>query len=311
MKVGINFGFRTAEWGVDFTGKQRGKWSRLLSALGDYQVLTRGFAGIAFPARYGDSGVMTFIVNHNGIVHATNLGPGTAKIAARITAYDPDGSWDVVQQRSGVLTVPIRVIGMSALVLVACLVPVAAGAAQPSRPAWKGCAWQPFESAELGIRLLVQDCADPSGHYVFSAKDGWLEQHRPSDDRTYGSHQIIRVLMKPADQTIQDAIRQQFVATLSDKQAAASCKVRPFKNPDVHAKDKRLFEIMPTGAYAKSIDKKLQEGPDDIGCGEFGGGHGTAYFEYHPAASKTKFLYVETGQDEPLFDEDSIEIIGP
>jgi hypothetical protein len=59
--------------------------------------MTRGFALVAFPDRYGDSGVMTFIVNRHGIVFQKNLGPDTAKIAAGITEFDPDEGWSVVQ----------------------------------------------------------------------------------------------------------------------------------------------------------------------------------------------------------------------
>ena len=59
--------------------------------------MTHGFALIAFPARYGDSGVMTFIVSQNGIVYEKNLGPATAKTARNIKSYDPDSSWSVVQ----------------------------------------------------------------------------------------------------------------------------------------------------------------------------------------------------------------------
>jgi hypothetical protein len=199
------------------------------------------------------------------------------------------------------------------LVALYCLLSIPAQAMQPSRPVEQGygCVWQPFESAELGIRLLVQNCTDPNIHYEFSAKDGWLEQHRPSDPVTFGPAQIIRVLQKPADQTIQAAIARQFVAALDDKVARASCKVRPFKNPDVKGAGKQLFTILPTGAYARKIDKELKQSPRDFGCGEFGAGQSTAYFEYHPAESRTLFLYVDTGQDEPLFDQASIEIIGP
>jgi hypothetical protein len=55
--------------------------------------MTRGFALIAYPATFGDSGVMTFIVNQSGIVFEKNLGPATARIAQKITQYDPDSSW--------------------------------------------------------------------------------------------------------------------------------------------------------------------------------------------------------------------------
>jgi len=55
--------------------------------------LTRGFAVLAWPATYDNSGVMTFVVNQQGIVFQKDLGPDTAKAAARIQSYDPDTSW--------------------------------------------------------------------------------------------------------------------------------------------------------------------------------------------------------------------------
>ncbi len=67
----------------------------------DYFVhghMRRGFALIAFPARYGDSGVMTFIVNQDGIVYEKNLGFVTDEVARVIRSFDPDDSWTIVQQ---------------------------------------------------------------------------------------------------------------------------------------------------------------------------------------------------------------------
>ena len=55
--------------------------------------MTEGFALLAFPAKYGDSGVMTFIVNQNGIVHEKDLGSDTAKIVRQIKQYNPDDAW--------------------------------------------------------------------------------------------------------------------------------------------------------------------------------------------------------------------------
>jgi Protein of unknown function (DUF2950) len=52
-----------------------------------------GFAMVAWPAEYGQSGVMTFIVNQQGVVYQKDLGPDTAKIARKMTRYDPDDSW--------------------------------------------------------------------------------------------------------------------------------------------------------------------------------------------------------------------------
>jgi Protein of unknown function (DUF2950) len=67
----------------------------------DYIVkghMTRGFALLAFPATYGDSGVMTFIVNQNGIVFEKDLGPDTKHLAPRIDSFNPDKSWHTAKQ---------------------------------------------------------------------------------------------------------------------------------------------------------------------------------------------------------------------
>ena len=55
-----------------------------------------GFALIAYPAEYGNSGVMTFMVNHAGTVYQKDLGARTAIIAKRITLFDPDQTWKKV-----------------------------------------------------------------------------------------------------------------------------------------------------------------------------------------------------------------------
>ena len=52
-----------------------------------------GFALVAWPAVWGNAGVMTFVVNQQGQVYQKNLGPKTAKLAKNITTYDPDDSW--------------------------------------------------------------------------------------------------------------------------------------------------------------------------------------------------------------------------
>ena len=54
-----------------------------------------GFALVAWPASYGDSGIMTFIVNQQGRVYQKDLGESTAKVVQRLRAYDPDPSWQV------------------------------------------------------------------------------------------------------------------------------------------------------------------------------------------------------------------------
>ena len=63
----------------------------------DYIVngkLARGFAFVAYPAEYRNSGVMTFIVNQDGVVFQKDLGSGAAELAAAITEYNPDKTWE-------------------------------------------------------------------------------------------------------------------------------------------------------------------------------------------------------------------------
>jgi hypothetical protein len=56
-------------------------------------VMSGGFALVAYPAQYGISGIMTFLVNQQGIVFQKNLGEETAELAAKIDAYDPGAGW--------------------------------------------------------------------------------------------------------------------------------------------------------------------------------------------------------------------------
>ena len=55
-----------------------------------------GFALVAYPAVYGSSGVMTFIVNQQGRVYQKALGPTTEKLARAMTIYNPDSTWEAV-----------------------------------------------------------------------------------------------------------------------------------------------------------------------------------------------------------------------
>jgi len=93
---------------ADFPAETRrpfyGYYYRMLEAQGpaaragayDYVVqdqLLGGFGLVAYPAEYGSTGIMTFIVNFDGEVFSKDLGADTATAAAQITRYDPDSSW--------------------------------------------------------------------------------------------------------------------------------------------------------------------------------------------------------------------------
>ena len=86
-----------------------GYYFRILTAQGaaarggrtDYIVngeMSKGFALVAWPAQYDVTGVMTFIVNHEGVVREKDLGPETDTAARHMKLYDPDASWIPVNQ---------------------------------------------------------------------------------------------------------------------------------------------------------------------------------------------------------------------
>ena len=65
---------------------------------GAYSYVVRGkmiggFALVAYPASYGSSGIMTFIVNHDGVVYEKDLGKNTEASAQAMTSFDPDQTW--------------------------------------------------------------------------------------------------------------------------------------------------------------------------------------------------------------------------
>ncbi len=59
--------------------------------------MSGGFALVAWPAQYDVTGVMSFIVNQNSIVHEQDLGPDTNTVGRKIAVYNPDSSWTAVQ----------------------------------------------------------------------------------------------------------------------------------------------------------------------------------------------------------------------
>jgi hypothetical protein len=89
-----------------------GYFYRILTAQGpdaaggayDYVVkghMIGGFALVAYPATYGVSGIMTFIVNQDGVVHQKDLGPKTSEVANAMKTYNPDRTWATADVGSG------------------------------------------------------------------------------------------------------------------------------------------------------------------------------------------------------------------
>jgi hypothetical protein len=68
----------------------------------DYRVGERmfgGFALVAYPAQYGASGIMTFLTSHDGMVYQKDLGDDTAAATRKMTLFNPDNTWEAVENR--------------------------------------------------------------------------------------------------------------------------------------------------------------------------------------------------------------------
>lgn len=58
-----------------------------------------GVALVAYPAQYASSGIMTFIVNHDGVVYQKDLGENTQKAALAMKLFNPDSTWRKVEEK--------------------------------------------------------------------------------------------------------------------------------------------------------------------------------------------------------------------
>ncbi|MGE5893418.1 MAG: DUF2950 domain-containing protein [bacterium] len=109
---------RAAQEGYAAKGKSgkpisyHGYFYRILKAQGknapggqyDYVVkgkMILGFALVAYPAQYGASGIMTFMINQEGVIYEKDFGKDSAKIAAALKRYDPDTTWKRVEETTG------------------------------------------------------------------------------------------------------------------------------------------------------------------------------------------------------------------
>jgi hypothetical protein len=103
-------GYAEKSAGINFS-PYHGYYYKILNGQGknatgrayDYIVkgkMILGFALVAYPAQYVNSGIMTFIVNQEGIIYEKNLGKNTERIAKEMTKFDPDRTWRKAEETS-------------------------------------------------------------------------------------------------------------------------------------------------------------------------------------------------------------------
>lgn len=102
-------GYKAAE-AAEETAPFHGYYYRILTRQGaavpggkyDYIIngnMIAGFGLVAFPAQYGSSGIMTFVVNHQGKVYQKDLGPKTLEVVQKLDEYNPDSTWELFREQ--------------------------------------------------------------------------------------------------------------------------------------------------------------------------------------------------------------------
>lgn len=168
---------------------------------------------------------------------------------------------------------------------------------EPTRKAYDGFVWKQLSGA--GLTLWVQEnenirlIADPSLPGISMVRKG---------DKT--PHRLIQVFNLP-NKDINDVIRT--LETSSNWDKAQTCKFEEIKSMK---KGVRKFIMVPDGDYATIINEKMQSEPVPAPCNGWGvGNSGKRYFEIHDS-NPDKAIFIEIGQDAPLFDENSISFSG-
>jgi hypothetical protein len=178
----------------------------------------------------------------------------------------------------------------------------------PSHPSFKNCAWEHLEDASVGLAAWVMRC-----DYGFRKIDftfvGRSLAIRFSDGGA--PDPLVEVIDMLPRESPEASVKRHFNEH-TEKSIAGRCVLSAYRQAKPPAGAK-LYTFVPDAAYAKEL--KAKEHPDEVGdppCGDWGvAPDGIQYYEVHPASKARKLLFVRIGQDEPLFDEKTLQLIAP
>ena len=193
---------------------------------------------------------------------------------------------------------------LSAQMLGAFLLPAMAQTGEPSRPAVEGCAWEQRTDLLIGLSAWVQLC-----DFGFRQIDLFFDNGSLAINYSDGGEPdpVVQVLDILPDETPAVALHRLFEAG-ADPVIATRCELVPFTLIPAAAGAER-YTFAPDAAYQSELD--AQANPDEVGeppCGDWGTmPDGTQYFEVQDNAPR--LLFVRAGQDTPLFDEQTLQIL--
>jgi hypothetical protein len=186
--------------------------------------------------------------------------------------------------------------------------PVTVQARGPSRPAIAGCAWEKFSNSGMRLEAWVQRCDFGFRKIDFVANNGALDI-RYSDGGV--PFPVIDVFDLRAGETSETGIRRLFTER-TDKALVSRCVLVPYRvNGEKTPPGVRRYTFVPDAAYHKELAARAD--PNEVPeppCGDYGDApDGIQYFEAQPASASQKVLFVRVGQDEPLFDEQTLRLL--
>lgn len=193
--------------------------------------------------------------------------------------------------------------------LLAWALPAAAAAkGGPSRHALKGCLWEKLSDPTGSLQVWAERCDFGSRkiHLYFSKGSLWTQYSDGGDP-----YPVVDLLDLLPGETAEAGVKRLF-AVHTEKAVAARCVLAPYRDGKPPAGVKR-FTFVPDAAFQKELDAKAD--PNEVPeppCGEWGDApDGIQYFEAQPSSGARKVLFVRVGQDEPLFDEQTLRLLPP
>lgn len=178
---------------------------------------------------------------------------------------------------------------------------------KPSRAAEKGCAWEKFSDAKLGLDAWVQRCAFGGRKTDFVAVGHSLAM-RYSDGGA--PEPVLDVFdLKPGE--VPEAGLRRLFAERTNKTLAVQCVLAPFHDKFLKTPaGVKRYTFVPNAAYAKVVKaKELPGDMPDSACGDWGDmPDGIQYWEAQPQGGVAKVLFVRYGQDTPLFDDATLKV---
>jgi hypothetical protein len=194
-----------------------------------------------------------------------------------------------------------------ALALAAIALP-ARPATQPSRPSQDGCKWERFSDTALGLAAWVQRC-DFGFRKIDPLKVPGALAVRFSDSESGEPDRLIEVFDLEPGEAPEAGLRRLFAAR-TEPEFAKRCILAPYREGNGPRGVSR-YGFVPDAKYAKELAAKND--PNEVPeppCGEWGDVvDSIQYWEVHPKSGARRALFVRAGQDDPMFDEQTVEIL--